>query len=111
MLPCSEVHWRILPAISRELAASLEKEKMARGKIAFALGTTPAAITQYLSGKRGGAKLDRKAVAACRRLARRIAGGNASRRLVHFEMAKIVAIAKKSKLGKNDPCIICMSRS
>ena len=108
MLPCKEVHWKILPAVSRELAVMLEKENVPRKRIASALGTTPAAVSQYISGKRGGKKLDAKAVAACKKLARRIATGKAADKQVPLEMARIIALAKKSKLGKNDPCIICM---
>ncbi len=108
MLPCSEVHWKILPAISRELALELERGKVPRKRIAEALGSTPAAVSQYISGKRGGVKLQANAVAACRKLARKIAAGKAGSRQVQLEVAKIIALAKKSKLGKNDPCAICM---
>ena len=108
MMPCSEVHWKILPAICRELSVALEKEEVPRSSIAKALGATPAAVSQYINGKRGGEKLPKKAVDACRRLARKIALGKASERQMQAETAKIVAIAKKSKLGKNDPCMICM---
>jgi len=108
MMPCSEVHWKILPAICRELSVRLEKEKVPRSSIAKALGTTPAAISQYIAGKRGGEKLCPGAVEACRRLARKIASGHASGRQIQAETAKIVAIAKKSRLGKDDPCLICM---
>ena len=57
MLPCKEVHWTILPSVSRELAVMLEKENVPRKRIASALGTTPAAVSQYISGKRGRKKL------------------------------------------------------
>lgn len=111
MMPCGEVHWKILPAVSRELAVMLEKEHVPRSRIASALGTSGAAVSQYISGKRGGAKLAAKAIAACGKLARKIAAGKADERQIHLEMAKIIALAKKSKLGKNDPCVICMSSS
>lgn len=111
MLPCKEVHWKILPAISRELAIMLEAENVPRKKIAVALGSTPAAISQYISGKRGGEKLAPKATVACRKLAKRIARGKAGGGEIQLEMAKIIALAKRSKLGKNDPCIICMGSS
>jgi len=107
-MPCSEVHWKILPAISRELALALEREEVPRSRIASALGATPAAVSQYISGKRGGRKLPKKAVRACKLLAKKIAAGRASPAQMQAETAKIVAIAKKSKLGKMDPCAICM---
>jgi predicted transcriptional regulator len=109
MLPCSEVHWKILPAVSRELAVMLEKENVPRSSIAQALGTSGAAVSQYISGKRGGEKLAAKAIVACGKLAKKIAAGKATSGQIQLEMAKIIVLAKKSKLGKNDPCVICMS--
>jgi len=108
MLPCSEVHWKILPAVSRELARQLEEERVPRSSIAAALGITCAAVSQYIGGKRGGAKLCASAKAACGKLARKIARGDLAEERVQMEMARIIALAKKSKLGKNDPCVICM---
>lgn len=111
MLPCGEVHWKILPAISRELAGALEKEDVPRGKIAAALGTTPAAISQYMSGKRGGMKLSRDAKDACAVLAKKIANGKVRGEMVNSDIARILAVAKGTGLGKKDPCVICMSSS
>jgi len=109
MLPCGEVHWKILPAISRELAECLEKEKVTRTRIAQVIGTSPAAISQYISGKRGGMKLSKDAAGACRALARKIASGKLKDSSINTEIAKILSVAKGTGLGKNDPCIICMS--
>jgi predicted transcriptional regulator len=109
MLPCSDVHWKLLPAILRELTLSMGKEGMAQSKIAAALGTTSAAVSQYVSGKRGGEKLEAKAVSACRKLAKKLAAGKVTKGELDFEVAKIVVLAKKSKLGDMDPCAICMS--
>lgn len=111
MLPCGEVHWKILPAISRELAACLEKEHVTRARIAEVIGTSPAAISQYMSGKRGGMKLSKEAKEACSSLAKKIASGRLKDRSVNVEIAKILAVAKNTGLGKNDPCIICMSHT
>jgi predicted transcriptional regulator len=111
MLPCADVHWRILPAICREIAIGMEKEGATRGAIAAALGTTGAAVSQYISGKRGGEKLNAKAVAACRKLAKKMAMKRMSRTETDLEVSKIIVIAKKSKLGSRDPCAICMSHS
>jgi predicted transcriptional regulator len=109
MLPCGEVHWKILPAISRELAVSMGREGLTQREIAVMLGTTSAAISQYMSGKRGSVSLSPEAAKSCRILARRIAKGQVKGRQVDIEISKILAIAKKSGLGKNDPCVICMS--
>ena len=109
MLPCADVHWKILPAICRELAVALEKEGVPRSRIAGALGTTGAAVSQYISGKRGGERLNAKAVAACRKLAKRMAGKGMDRTEADLEVSRIIVIAKKSKLGRRDPCAICMA--
>ncbi|MCX8197773.1 MAG: hypothetical protein N3F07_01060 [Candidatus Micrarchaeota archaeon] len=109
MLPCSQVHWKILPAISRELALSLDKMKVPRKKIAQAIGATPAAISQYISGKRGGERLPEACRKACRKLAKKIASGIGSQAELEAEVAKIVVLAKKSRLGRKDPCMICMA--
>ncbi len=111
MLPCADVHWKLLPAISRELAVSMEKENLPRSRIAATLGTSTAAISQYVSGKRGGKKLEAKAVEACRKLAKRIAGGKVKGGRIDIEISRILVLAKKSGLGRNDPCAICMSAS
>lgn len=110
MLSCADVHWKILPAICRELAVALEKEGVPRSGIAGALGTTGAAVSQYISGKRGGEKLNSKAVAACRKLAKKMARGKMDRAQIDLEVSKIIVIAKKSKLGRRDPCAICMAK-
>jgi len=109
MMPCSEVHWKILPAVSREIALCLEKVKMPRGKIASALGTTPAAVSQYVAGKRGGMRLEKDVKEACKSLAEKIAAGDVGGQALNLEIARVIAIAKKSKLGDEDPCMVCMS--
>ena len=107
MLSCSEVHWKILPAVSRELALCLEKAGVGRAAIASALGTTPAAVSQYISGKRGGAKINAAAKRACCSLAKKMAGGRVGGKKLNLEVARILAIAKKTGLGDSDPCVVC----
>ena len=107
MLPCKEVHWKILPAVSRELALCLEESGESRAKIALALGTTPAAVSQYISGKRGGAKINAKAKKACCCLAKKMAAGKVAGGRLNLEVARIIALAKKSGLGDSDPCVVC----
>jgi predicted transcriptional regulator len=109
MLPCADVHWKLLPAISRELAIAMGKEGMPQVKIASVLGTTTAAVSQYVSGKRGGGKLGAKAREACRKLGKKIARGMVSGSEINSEIARIIVIAKGSRLGDEDPCAICMS--
>jgi predicted transcriptional regulator len=110
MLPCSEVHWKILPAVSRELATSLEKNGVARAKIASVLGTSEAAISQYISGKRGSQRLPAAARNACTALAKRIAKNSMEKNDIDVAISKIIVLAKGSTLGENDPCAICMSK-
>lgn len=109
MLPCSEVHWKILPSVCRQLALCMEKEGVPRAAIASALGTSQAAVSQYISGKRGAGKLPLLAVKECARLARKFADGKVAASDMDVGISMIVVIAKGSTLGKNDPCAICMS--
>lgn len=107
MMPCGEVHWKILPAVSREIAVCLEKEGVERSKIAFALGTSTAAVSQYISGKRGGMRLGKKTSDACKVLAGKIASGKVKGGKTNLEIARVIAIAKKTNLGDSDPCVVC----
>ncbi len=52
-LPCQEVVWDLLPAIRAALAAALVRKGHSQLEAARLLETAPAAISQYLSGKRG----------------------------------------------------------
>ncbi|MEM3396743.1 MAG: transcriptional regulator [Thermoplasmata archaeon] len=54
-VPCEDAVWEILPAIRRELAISLIKEhSLTQRDTAKILGLTEAAVSQYISSKRGG---------------------------------------------------------
>ena len=52
-LPCQEVVWDLLPAIRAALATALVQKGLSQLQVARLLETAPAAISQYLSGKRG----------------------------------------------------------
>ena len=52
-MPCQKVIWYVLPAIRREIALSMVKMEKKRCDIADKLGVTEAAVSQYVSGKRG----------------------------------------------------------
>jgi len=108
MLPCSEVHWKILPSVCSQLALCMEKEGVSRARIAGALGTSEAAVSQYISGKRGAGKLPLRAKKECALLARKFALGKVKAGEMDVGISMIVVIAKGSTLGKNDPCAICM---
>lgn len=56
--PCEFLMWNGLPVIRREIAESMIKDFHLNQKTAAEkLGVTPAAISQYLSGKRGKIKI------------------------------------------------------
>ncbi len=109
MLPCSEVHWKILPSVCSQLALCMEKEGVPRASIAAALGTSEAAISQYISGKRGAGKLPARAKKECCALAKKFAAGKVKARDMDVGISWILVIAKGSGLGKRDPCAICMA--
>jgi len=52
--PCEIIVWNIVPVIKKELANSLVKDfGFTQKKTSIKLGTTEAAISRYISGKRG----------------------------------------------------------
>ncbi|MFH1587958.1 MAG: XRE family transcriptional regulator [Candidatus Diapherotrites archaeon] len=52
--PCEMIGWIILPAIRKELVIYLVNEKnLPRKEVSEMLDLTPAALSQYLKGKRG----------------------------------------------------------
>jgi predicted transcriptional regulator len=52
--PCEIIVWKILPAIRKEFAKKLVKEQgLSQREAAAKLGLTEAAISRYISGKRG----------------------------------------------------------
>ena len=82
---------------------------MPRAAIAGALGTSEAAVSQYISGKRGAGKLPAAAKKECCVLARKFASGKVKADEMDVGVSMIVVIAKGSTLGKKDPCVICMT--
>ncbi len=111
MLPCSTVHWKILPAVCSQLAKFMEEMGMPQGRIAARLGITAPAVSQYLSGKRGRkVALNKEACAACSSLAKKLASEGVKEERLDIEISKIVALAKGSRLGNFDPCVICASK-
>jgi predicted transcriptional regulator len=86
----------------------MEKEGVPRAAIASALGTSEAAVSQYISGKRGAGKLPAAARKGCAALAGKFASGKVKARDMDAGISMIVVIAKGSALGRRDPCAICM---
>ncbi len=52
-VPCQITQWYLLPAISAEMVKELKKNGIKQAEIARLLGVTPAAVSQYVKGKRG----------------------------------------------------------
>jgi predicted transcriptional regulator len=62
-IPCEYVVWNILPAIRKEFVKSLKKIfNLSQKQIAEIVKLTPAAVSQYLSDKRGGIKITDKKI-------------------------------------------------
>jgi predicted transcriptional regulator len=53
-IPCEIIVWQILPVIRKEFAKNMiENHKLTQKKTAQKLGLTEAAVSRYVSGKRG----------------------------------------------------------
>lgn len=94
--PCEFMVWSGLPVIRREIAASLIKDyQLNQKQTAEKLGVTPAAISQYLSGKRGKIKIiDEKILAEIKKSAGEIFENGESRIL--SETCRICKFMRKS---------------
>jgi len=116
--PCIAAVWYLIPAVSASLAKKLAKEGLSQSQIAAKLGITRAAVSQYISGKRGiELKLGHKSKKALEKLAKKLAAaksdsGDAE---LSLSMCGICAIARKEKVlcglhrksGADKGCKIC----
>ena len=60
-IPCEYIVWNVLPSIRKEIAKSLKKNYgLNQKQIAKIIKLTPAAVSQYLSNKRGGIGITNK---------------------------------------------------
>ncbi|MBR9681607.1 MAG: XRE family transcriptional regulator [Candidatus Altiarchaeota archaeon] len=83
MFKCEVSAKKVLPIIRKELAIAMKGTGMRTGEIAKVLETTPAAVSQYLSGKRGHLVL------------------------VEKELKKIHKMVKTSKVDHETVCSLC----
>ncbi len=83
MFKCEVSARKVLPIIRKELAVAMKARGKKTGEIAKLLDTTPAAISQYISGKRGHFSLSKS------------------------ELKKICKIADKSKIKQKEICELC----
>jgi len=57
-IPCEYIVWNVLPSIRKEFVKSLKKNfNLSQKQISEIVKLTPAAVSQYLSDKRGGLKI------------------------------------------------------
>lgn len=52
-MPCEIIVWRLLPVLRKELAKEMKGLGVSQKEIAQRLGVTPAAVSQYITAKRG----------------------------------------------------------
>ena len=52
-LPCEIVVWYVIPVVKSELARAMVKKGMTQKSVSEVIGVTQAAISQYMSRKRG----------------------------------------------------------
>jgi predicted transcriptional regulator len=100
-LSCETTVWNILPAIRKEFAMNLIKNhKLTQRKVANLLGITEAAISRYVSGKRGLLVIsDKKILNEILKSTNRIVEGN--NKTVFAEICRICTLLKSSKLVIN----------
>jgi predicted transcriptional regulator len=115
--PCEIVIWKILPTIRSELARNLVQEYgLSQRESAKRLGLTDAAVSQYLSQKRGTTKVtDEKLKKEIREAARRIATEETEHVVAelclichYFKDLRLLGKMYKSETGEVLPdCLIC----
>ena len=95
-MPCEVIMWYILPGIRREITKSLLKNGLSQREVAKKLGITDAAVSQYLSEKRGRVEIkDKKILAEIKNSAKRIVAGD--RTMMIEETCRICNLIKSSK--------------
>ena len=52
-MPCEIIVWKLLPVLRKELAKEMKELGISQKEIAQRLGVTPAAVSQYITAKRG----------------------------------------------------------
>ena len=109
--PCELVVWYLLPAIRSELAKALDREHILQKDTAKYLGMTPAAVSQYISGKRGGdMELPEEITLKINELAKKMINEDMSPFDVMKSICPICIEARKKKIlcdlhRKTDECI------
>jgi predicted transcriptional regulator len=94
------VGWTVLPSIRRELTIYLANEKkIPRKKICKILDLTPAALTQYVKGKRGkGIKLTKKQKQRIHSMADSLFKGKKSKKKFILKACEVCKIMRKGSI-------------
>jgi hypothetical protein len=102
-IPCEIVVWHILPAIRREFAKALITHyNLTQKKVADKLGLTEAAVSRYLSGKRGDLEIGEEIVKEIRKSTEEIVRGNDT--TIVAETCRICNLLKSRMEGINYAC-------
>jgi len=97
--PCELIVWHLLPAIRSELAKAIKKERFTQKEIAEKLGITPAAVSQYMSEKRGhDIEFPDNIKEMIKALAKRIVEEDLSEFVIMQEICMICLEARKSEI-------------
>jgi predicted transcriptional regulator len=115
--PCEIIIWKILPTIRSELARTLVSEhNLSQREAARRLGLTDAAVSQYLSEKRGTTRITDEAIKKeIKEAAARIASERSEPVVTElclicnlFKERKLLSKMYKSETGDTLPeCLIC----
>jgi predicted transcriptional regulator len=104
--PCEIIVWNIVPVIKREIAKMLVNEfGMNQKQTAEKLGTSEAAISRYLSGKRGVLEIgDEEIMKKIKKSAEKISQNNSYK--VVEEICKICKLIRSKNMidGVDDSC-------
>lgn len=100
--PCEKILWYILPAIRKELVRSIVKEYGHNQRTAARLlGLSDAAVSQYLSKKRGRVQImDKKVLAEISKAAKRIID---TKERVEQEICGLCTLIRSSRVMKDLP--------
>lgn len=114
--PCEIVVQKVLPAIRAELARILLEEGLPRQQVANKLGLSKAAISQYMSAKRGKdvsfpSEIDEKINELARNLAGSLTGDDAVSNLCNVcKNIQSSGWLCKEHLQKSDSCTYCFKK-
>ena len=96
-MPCEIIIWYVLPGIRREITKNMIKNGLTQKEAAKKLGVTDAAVSQYLSEKRGRVEIkDKKILREIKKSAEWIIHGNDP--VMIEETCRVCGLLKSSKM-------------